>query len=39
MQYTGQALEILLRKENQLDLYGPDGYTTASGNQKINEAI
>jgi flagella synthesis protein FlgN len=39
MQYTGQALEILLRKESRLDLYGPDGRSTTSGIQKIDDAI
>ncbi|MDR3300239.1 MAG: flagellar protein FlgN [Candidatus Accumulibacter sp.] len=39
MQHTGQALEILLRKDNGLDLYGPDGRSTALGNQQINDTI
>jgi flagella synthesis protein FlgN len=39
MQYTGQALDILLRKESRLDLYGPDGRSTTSGISKINDAI
>ncbi|MDR2164321.1 MAG: flagellar protein FlgN [Zoogloeaceae bacterium] len=39
MQYTGQALEILLRKENRLDLYGPDGRSTASGDRRIDDAV
>jgi flagella synthesis protein FlgN len=39
MQFTGQALEILLRKEGKLDLYGPDGRSTASGDRQINDAV
>lgn len=39
MQFTGQALEILLRKEGRLDLYGPDGRSTAAGDRQINDAV
>jgi flagella synthesis protein FlgN len=39
MQHTGQALEILSRKESRLDLYGPDGRSTAPGNQQINDKV
>jgi flagella synthesis protein FlgN len=39
MQYTGQALDILLRKESRLDLYGPDGRSTTSEIRKIDDAI
>lgn len=39
MQFTGQALEILLRKEGKLDLYGPDGRSTTSGDRQINDAV
>jgi flagella synthesis protein FlgN len=39
MQHTGQALEILLRKESKLDLYGPDGRSTAPETPKINAKI
>jgi flagella synthesis protein FlgN len=38
LQHTGEALDVLLRKESRLDLYGPDGRTTASGNRHINDA-
>ncbi|MDR1935831.1 MAG: flagellar protein FlgN [Candidatus Accumulibacter sp.] len=39
MQYTGQALEILLRKESRLDLYGPDGRSTTSGDRRIDDSV
>lgn len=39
MQYNSQALEILLRKESALDLYGPDGRATALGDRKIDDAV
>jgi flagella synthesis protein FlgN len=39
MQHTDRALEILLRKEGRLDLYGPDGRSTAPGNQQINDTV
>jgi flagella synthesis protein FlgN len=39
MQYTGQALEVLSRKESRLDLYGPDGRSTTSEIPKIDDAI
>jgi flagella synthesis protein FlgN len=39
LQHTGEALEILLRKEARLDLYGPDGRATAPGDQRINDAV
>ena len=39
MQYTGQALEILSRKEeNRPNLYGPDGRPTALESPQINDA-
>jgi flagella synthesis protein FlgN len=39
MQYTGQALEILSRKEeSRLDLYGPDGRQAALEGPQINDA-
>jgi flagella synthesis protein FlgN len=39
LQHTGEALEVLLRKEGHLDLYGPDGRATALGDQQINDAV
>jgi flagella synthesis protein FlgN len=39
LQHTGEALEVLLRKEGRLDLYGPDGRATAPGDQRINDAV
>jgi flagella synthesis protein FlgN len=39
MQFTGQALDILLRKEGRLDLYGPDGRATNSSGRKIDAAV
>ena len=39
LRHTGEALEILLRKEDPLDLYGPDGRATASGDQRIDDAV
>jgi flagella synthesis protein FlgN len=39
MQFAGQALDILLRKESRLDLYGPDGRSTNSSGQKIDAAV
>lgn len=38
MQYTNKALDILLQKDRSLDLYGPDGQTTAPGGRRINDA-
>jgi flagellar biosynthesis/type III secretory pathway chaperone len=38
MQFAGQALDVLLRKESHLDLYGPDGRSTNSSGQKIDAA-
>ena len=39
MKYNCQALEILLRKENNLDLYGPDGRSSALSERRINDAV
>lgn len=39
MQYNSQALEILRRRENTLDLYGPDGRSTGPGDRKIDDAV
>jgi flagella synthesis protein FlgN len=39
LQHTGEALEVLLRKESRLDLYGPDGRATAPGAPQINDAV
>ncbi len=39
MKYNAQALEILLRKENNLDLYGPDGRSSAQGDRRIDDAV
>ncbi len=39
MKYNSQALEILLRKENNLDLYGPDGRSSALSERRINDAV
>jgi len=39
MQYNSQALEILRRKDNPLDLYGPDGRSSLQGDRKINDVV
>lgn len=39
MKYNSQALEILLRKENNLDLYGPDGRSSTLGDRRIDDAV
>ena len=39
MKYNAQALEILLRRENNLDLYGPDGRSSAQGDRRIDDAV
>jgi flagellar biosynthesis/type III secretory pathway chaperone len=39
IQHIRQALEILLRKENPLNLYGSDGRSTALGDQQINDSV
>ncbi len=39
MKYTSQALEILMRKENNLDLYGPDGLSSPPGDRRIDDAV
>jgi flagella synthesis protein FlgN len=39
LRHTGEALEVLLRKEGRLDLYGPDGRATASEDQRIDDAV
>jgi flagella synthesis protein FlgN len=39
MKDNAQALEILMRKENNLDLYGPDGRSSAPGERRIDDAV
>lgn len=39
MQYNTQALEALRGTRNSLQLYGPDGQSTASGHRRINDAV
>jgi flagella synthesis protein FlgN len=39
LQHTGEALEVLLRKESRLNLYGPDGRTAAPGDRQIDDAV
>jgi flagella synthesis protein FlgN len=39
LRHTGEALEVLLRKESRLDLYGPDGRATVPGDQRIDDAV
>ncbi len=39
MNHNAQALEILLRKESPLDLYGPDGRSSTPGDRRINDAV
>ena len=38
-QYTDEALRILLRKENRLDLYAPDGRQAAAEDKQIDAAV
>ena len=38
-QFTGQALDILTRRESPLNLYGPDGRTASPGDRQINDAV
>ena len=39
MKYNAQALEILTRKESNLDLYGPDGRSSTPGERRIDDAV
>jgi flagellar biosynthesis/type III secretory pathway chaperone len=39
MQFAGQALDVLQRKESHLDLYGPDGRSTNPSGRKIDAAV
>ena len=39
LQYNSQALEILTRKENPLDLYGPDGQSRTQASRRIDDAV
>ena len=39
MQHNSRALDILLRKENTLDLYGPDGKASGLGDRRIDDAV
>lgn len=39
LQYNSKALEILLRKEESLDLYGPDGLSKPLDDRRINDAV
>ena len=39
LQYNNRALDILLRKETTLDLYGPDGKTAGQGDRRIDDAV
>lgn len=39
MQYNTQALEALRGTRNSLQLYGPDGQSTATGHRRINDAV
>ena len=38
-QFTGQALDILTRRDSPLNLYGPDGRTAFPGDRQINDAV
>ena len=38
-QFTGQALDILTRRESPLSLYGPDGLTASPGDRQINDTV
>ena len=38
MQYNASALDALLRSENSLDLYGPDGQSKTPSSRRINDA-
>ena len=37
LHYTAQALEVLQGSARSLDLYGPDGQSTSTGAQRINQ--
>ncbi|WP_170285805.1 flagella synthesis protein FlgN [Propionivibrio limicola] len=39
LQYTNKALGVLLRREDALDLYGPDGQSTTGGSRRINDSV
>lgn len=39
MQYNRQALDILRRQDNALNLYGPDGRSAAPGDRRIDDAV
>ena len=39
MQFNSEALEILLRRQNSLDLYGPDGLAKTQDGRRINDAV
>ncbi len=39
MQYNAKALEALRGGANPLDLYGPDGQSTAFGGRRINDSV
>lgn len=39
MQFNAQALEALRGAKSSLELYGPDGQSTKSGNRRINDAV
>lgn len=39
MQYNAKALEALAGARSSLELYGPDGQSTKSGNRRINDAV
>ena len=39
MQYNSNALDALRGASRSLDLYGPDGQTTAPGNRRIIDAV
>ncbi len=38
-QFTGQALDILTRRDSPLNLYGPDGRTAPPGDRQINDTV
>ena len=39
MQYNASALDALLRGENSLNLYGPDGQSKILASRRINDAV
>lgn len=39
MQHTNNALDILFQKSERLDLYGPNGQSSTTGNRRINDAV